>query len=99
MRLIPDRDAADLASMLRSLLGSECSTAVVRALREPGAEAVPTGLWKALVGAGVLGLATSEEHGGSGGSLADLGVFCVEAGRALCPTAVHSTIAAGLAID
>jgi alkylation response protein AidB-like acyl-CoA dehydrogenase len=98
MKLIPDRDAADLASMLRSLLSAECPTAVVRALREPGTEGVPTALWKALVGAGVLGLATAEEYGGSGGTLADLGIFCVEAGRALCPTAVHSTIAAGLAI-
>jgi alkylation response protein AidB-like acyl-CoA dehydrogenase len=44
-------------------------------------------------------LAIEEEFGGSGGALTDLGVFCVEAGRALCPTIVHSTLQAALAID
>ena len=60
---------------------------------------MPARLWKALADAGVLGLAIAEEYGGSGGSLSDLGVFCVEAGRALCPTIVHSTMHAALAID
>ena len=32
-------------------------------------------------------------------TLTDLGVFSVEAGRGLCPTIVHGTIHAGLAID
>ncbi len=56
-------------------------------------------LWKALADAGVFGLAIAEEYGGSGGSLDDLAVFYTEAGRGLCPTAVHSTIAATLAVD
>jgi alkylation response protein AidB-like acyl-CoA dehydrogenase len=99
MRLIPDRDEADLASMLRDLLSTECPTTVVRALRESVAEPVPTALWKALAGAGVLGLPIVEEYGGSGGRLSDLGIFYVEAGRALCPLAVHSTVHAALAID
>jgi alkylation response protein AidB-like acyl-CoA dehydrogenase len=55
-------------------------------------------LWQALADAGVLGLAIPEECGGAGGSLSDLGVFCAEAGRALCPTIVHSTTQAALAI-
>jgi len=99
MRLIPDRDAVDLASMLRDLLRAQCPTALVRALREPPAVPVPETLWKALADAGVLGLAAAEEYGGSGGGLGDLGIFCVEAGRALCPMAIHSTVQAGLAID
>lgn len=49
--------------------------------------------------AGVFGLAIAREYGGSGGSLDDLAVFYTEAGRALCPTAVHSTVQAALAID
>lgn len=57
------------------------------------------GLWKALAEGGLLGLAIAEEYGGSGGRLTDLGVFCVEAGRALCPMAVHSTVQAALALD
>jgi alkylation response protein AidB-like acyl-CoA dehydrogenase len=48
--------------------------------------------WKALADAGVLGLPVD-------GSLTDVGIFCVEAGRALCPRAVQSTMYAALAID
>jgi alkylation response protein AidB-like acyl-CoA dehydrogenase len=84
MRVIPDQDSRDLAAMCRSLLTAEL---------EPAAQ------WKALAEAGVLGLAIDERHGGSGGSLGDLGTFSVEAGRALCPMAVHSTVRAALAID
>lgn len=95
MRLLPDQDERDLASMLRTLLAAECPTSLAR----PGAARMPAKLWQALVDAGVPGLALPEEYGGSGGTLADLGVFCVEAGRALCPTIVHSSAHAGLAID
>jgi alkylation response protein AidB-like acyl-CoA dehydrogenase len=56
------------------------------------AELEPDALWKALTDAGVLGLAID-------GCLTDVGVFCVEAGRALCPRVVQSTVYAALAID
>ena len=52
MRLIPDSDAVDLASMLRDLLRAECPTTVVRAQRDNPAEPVPETLWRALVDAG-----------------------------------------------
>src|ERR1700757_1273449 len=55
--------------------------------------------WQALADVGVFGLAIAEQYGGSGGTLDDLAVFYTEAGRALCPTTVHSTVQAGLAID
>ena len=55
-------------------------------------------LWTSLANAGVLGLALPEKHGGSGGSLVNLGAFSVEAGRGLCPMIVHSTIHAGLVV-
>lgn len=48
--------------------------------------------WKALASAGVLGLVVD-------GTLNDVGVFCVEAGRALCPRVVQSTVYAALAVD
>jgi alkylation response protein AidB-like acyl-CoA dehydrogenase len=98
MRLLPDQDERDLTASLRGLLAAECPTTVARRLKEADASIPPT-LWKALAAAGVLGLAVSEEYGGSGGDLSDLGVFCVEAGRALCPMLVHSTVLAGLAIQ
>jgi alkylation response protein AidB-like acyl-CoA dehydrogenase len=84
MRVIPDQDSRDLAAMCRSVLAAELE---------------PAEQWKALAEAGVLGLAIDEQHGGSGGSLGGLGIFSVEAGRALCPMAVHSTVHAALAID
>ena len=56
------------------------------------AELEPDAQWKALADAGVLGLTTD-------GSLNDVGVFCVEAGRALCPRVVQSTVYAALAVD
>ena len=52
----------------------------------------PATQWKALAEAGVLALAAD-------GGLGAVGVFCVEAGRALCPRAVQSTVYASLALD
>ena len=96
MRVILNQDERDLAAMCRSLLAAECPTTLARG---PAGERMTAGLWKALAEAGVLGLAIDEKHGGSGGSLTDLGIFSVEAGRALCPTVVHSTLHAALAVD
>jgi alkylation response protein AidB-like acyl-CoA dehydrogenase len=55
------------------------------------AELAPDAQWKALADAGVLGLPVD-------GSLTDVGLFCAEAGRALCPRVVASTLYAALAI-
>src|SRR5271163_3351193 len=89
----------EFASSSRALLSAECPVSLVRALGEPGADRSTSALWKALADAGVFGLAIGEEYGGAGGSLGDLAVFYTEAGRALCPTTVHSTVHAALAID
>ena len=56
------------------------------------ADLEPDAQWKALADAGVLGLPLD-------GSLTDVGIFCVEAGRALCPRVVQSTMYTALAID
>lgn len=89
----------DFAATLRGLLKAESPVSLARALNEPGADRSTPQLWTALAGAGVFGLAVPEEFGGAGGSLDDLAVFYVEAGRALCPTTVHSTVYAALLID
>lgn len=83
MRLLPDDDERQFASTVRGLLAAD---------RDERA------LWHSLADAGVLGLTLPEHHGGSGGRLTDLGTFAVEAGRGRCPTIVHGTIMAGLAI-
>ncbi|OBK14579.1 acyl-CoA dehydrogenase family protein [Mycobacterium asiaticum] len=85
MRLLADQDERDLAAMCRSLLSTHAGD--------------DKALWTALGESGVLGLGIPEEFGGSGGGWTDLGVFCLEAGRALCPLTVHSTLFAALAID
>lgn len=99
MWLIPNQDERDLAAMCRDLLAAQCPTTLARALHSVDGDRVTPALWKSIAEAGVLGLAIEEEFGGSGGGLTDLGVFCVEAGRALCPVIVHSTLLAALAVD
>ena len=56
------------------------------------ADLEPDAQWKALASAGILGLVVDA-------SLNDIGVFCVEAGRALCPRVVQSTVYAAIAVD
>ncbi len=85
--------------MCRGVLTAECPTTLARALHSPDGVRITPALWKALAEAGVLGLAIDERLGGSGGGLPDLGVFSVEAGHALCPMIVHSTLHAARAVD
>jgi alkylation response protein AidB-like acyl-CoA dehydrogenase len=99
MDVKPTVEQREFASMLRALLSAESPVSLVRGLNEPAADRNTPALWKALADAGVFGLAISQEYGGSGGSVDDLAVFYTEAGRALCPTTVHSTVQAALAID
>jgi alkylation response protein AidB-like acyl-CoA dehydrogenase len=99
VNLLPNEDERDLASMLSALFAAECPTTLVRDLRDPDTRTTPERLWKSLTDAGVFGLLVPQHYGGAGGALTDLGVFCIEAGRALCPTIVHSTLQAALAIQ
>ncbi len=99
MKLIPSQDERDLASMLNALLVAECPVSLVRELRDAEVRPRPERLWKSLADAGVFGLLVPQEHGGADGAMTDLGVFYVEAGRALCPTIVHATLQAALAIQ
>jgi alkylation response protein AidB-like acyl-CoA dehydrogenase len=99
VRLVPTEEERDLAAMLRELLADHCPVALVRGLRQPGADRVPQQLWKELVRAGALGLPFAEEHDGAGGGLVDVGVLAREAGRALCPSVVLGTLGFGLALD
>jgi alkylation response protein AidB-like acyl-CoA dehydrogenase len=99
MKLIPSDDERDLASMLHTLFAAECPTSLIREHRDADPRQLPNNLWKSLAGTGIFGLTVPHEYGGADGTLTDLGVFCVEAGRALCPTVVHSTLHAALAIQ
>jgi alkylation response protein AidB-like acyl-CoA dehydrogenase len=99
MRATLTDEQREFATTLRALLAAESPVSLVRALDAPDADRSTPALWKALADAGVFGLAIAQRYGGSGGSLDDLAVFYTEAGRALCPTTVHSTVQAALAID
>ena len=99
MELIPSQDERDLASMLSALFVAECPTSLVRELRNADVRPMPERLWKSLSDAGMFGLLLPQEYGGADGTLTDLGVLYVEAGRALCPTIVHDTLQAALAIQ
>jgi alkylation response protein AidB-like acyl-CoA dehydrogenase len=99
MKLLPNQDERDLASMLSALFLAECPTSLVRELRDADPRSMPDRLWKSLSDAGVFGLLIPQDYGGAGGALSDLGVVCVEAGRALCATIVHATVQAVLAIQ
>jgi len=99
MDVKPTAERREFASSLRALLSAESPVSLVRGLNEAGADRSTPALWKALADAGVFGLAIAQDYGGSGGCLDDLAVFYTEAGRALCPTTVHSTVQAALAID
>ncbi len=85
--------------MLSALFAAECPTSLVRELRDADVRPRPERLWKSLADAGVFGLLLPQEHGGADGTLTDLGVFYVEAGRGLCPTIVHGTLHAAIAIQ
>ena len=54
--------------------------------------------WDALAAAGIFGLGIPEEYGGSGATLAELGIFAREGGRALCPSLTYSTVFAAHAV-
>ncbi|MDF1604688.1 acyl-CoA dehydrogenase family protein [Nocardioides sp. YIM 152315] len=99
MRLVPTEEERDLAAMLRQLFADHCPVAVVRGLREPGADRFPKRLWDELTRAGVLELPFAERHDGAGGGLVEVGVLAREAGRALCPSIVLGTLGLGLAVD
>jgi alkylation response protein AidB-like acyl-CoA dehydrogenase len=99
MKATTTPEQREFASALRELLKAESPVSLVRTLSHPGADRGTPTLWKALADAGIFGLAIAEDYGGSGGALDDLAVFYVEAGRALCPTTVHSSLHAALAID
>src|SRR6201999_3522595 len=85
--------------MLSALFAAECPISLIRELRDADPRSVPARLWKSLADAGVFGLLLPQEYGGAGGPLSDLGIFCLEAGRGLCPTIVHGTVQAALAIQ
>ena len=86
-----------LQESFRRLFSKECPTSLVRDLQaNPDGDHISS-LWSSLAEVGLFGLALPEDFGGYG-SLFDLGLAFMEAGRVLCPTPVYSTVAFGQAL-
>jgi alkylation response protein AidB-like acyl-CoA dehydrogenase len=64
-----------------------------------GGDGHDAGLWRRMAELGWLGLAFPRDVGGGGGGLLDLAVVYEEAGRALVPTSLYSTVEAALLIE
>ncbi len=99
MKLVPTVEQQDLQAMLRTVFAQECPTRLIREMKDSGCDGFPQPLWHALALTGVLGLPFAEAYGGSGAGLDELGLVFGEAGRALCPTAVYSTLLFGVGVD
>lgn len=76
----------------------ELPSSLVRELQAPGASGHDEGLWRKMAETGWVGLAIPREYGGGGATLLELGLLYEEAGRALAPTTLYSTMYAALLI-
>ncbi|MBE3556734.1 MAG: acyl-CoA/acyl-ACP dehydrogenase [Firmicutes bacterium] len=83
----------------RDFLERACPTTKVRALREPSSSGHDPELFQQMGELGWLGLPFSEQYGGGGATLFELGLIYEEAGRALVPTSLYSTVEAALLLD
>ncbi len=76
-------DQRDIQRTARDLLGERARPERVREHAESGR--MDTELWRELCELGWPGIAISEEHGGGGLGLIELGILCEELGRSLAP--------------
>lgn len=93
MRFALSPEQLDFGTSVRKLLDAGRTPAAVRAWAT-GDPRPGRGLIRQLAGAGVLGLAINEEHGGVGAEPIDLVVAFVELGRAAAPGPLVETAAA-----
>ena len=81
----------------REFLEGECPPSLARAMEKDDL-GYPPGLWKQMAQLGWLGLSLPEQYGGQGLSLTYLGIILEEAGRAIAPVPLHSTMVPSLTI-
>ena len=97
MKLVNTSEQNDFTSALRDLFTDACPPALVREMKTADSDGFPARLWQSLAEMGAFGLAVEPEFGGEGAGLYELGLLFSEAGRALCPTVVYSTLVFGVA--
>lgn len=81
----------------REFFEAECSTTLVREM-ETDAKGYPPALWRKAAELGWQGMALPEKYGGQDLPLVYLGLIFEEAGRAVAPLPLHSTVVAALTI-
>ncbi|MFV0494834.1 acyl-CoA dehydrogenase family protein [Mycobacterium sp.] len=82
----------------RTAASGEAATAAVRAVEQGESDAWRP-LCRALAGLGLFGVAVAEDHGGAGGTVADLSAMVEEAAKALVPGPVVTTALAALVVE
>jgi alkylation response protein AidB-like acyl-CoA dehydrogenase len=98
MKLTQSDEQVALQKMLRDLFTDNCPPILVREMKKSESDGFPADLWRTLAAAGIFSLAFDAEYGGDDASLYELGIVFQEAGRALCPTIVYSTLIFGIAL-
>lgn len=92
-------DQRELRDLAARILSDAVSDETLRTFDASGA-AYDEALWHTLADAGLLGLAISEDNGGLGLGMVDLGLLLEEQGRTLAPLPLTSTIAmAAITLD
>jgi len=81
----------------REFFEAECSTTLVREM-ETDPKGYPPALWRKAAELGWQGMALPEKYGGQDLPLVYLGLIFAEAGRAVAPLPLHSTVVAALTI-
>src|SRR5262245_27241283 len=94
MDFAPTDAQRDIGELARKLFTAQCTPAILKTV-EATQERFHRKLWQELVTSGLLGAALPEEHGGSGNGLLELCTLLQEAGAAVAPVPLWSTLVCG----
>ena len=97
MDVLLNEEEKMVRNIAREFLEAECPTSLVREM-EIDARGYPPALWQKAAELGWQGMALPEKYGGQDLPLVYLGLILEEAGRALAPLPLHSTVTAALTI-
>ena len=97
MDVLPTEEEQMLKNLAREFLEGECPPSLARAM-ETDDLGYPPDLWKKMAELGWFGLALPERYGGQGMPLTYLGIIVEEAGRAIAPVPLHSTMVPALTV-
>jgi alkylation response protein AidB-like acyl-CoA dehydrogenase len=97
MDLLLTEEEKMLRHTAREFLDAECPTSLVREM-ETDPKGYPPTLWRKTAELGWQGMALPEKYGGQDLPLIYLGLILEEAGRAIAPLPLHSTVVAALTI-